>query len=180
MGANATSPLTLAFIKETKRTKEVRADYAAVSGWSWAVLLLPLSQANSRGWGIKLLGLLARNSGADPVGAVGWPGPPSGQPARAEAYGVWQGGGHGWSSIVSSSRQYPALSAQTPVASGFGFGKSMFVVSLARHPGLSYVSPLPPRLIMRMPTAKGTMLLRCSSASPASAWPHGSFWLVML
>ena len=53
--------LTLVFIKETNRTKGVRVDYVGCVGLvAWTVLLLlPLSQANSWGWGsAKLLGLL--------------------------------------------------------------------------------------------------------------------------
>ena len=183
--------LTLAFIKETKRTKEVRADYAGCVGLvTWAVLLLlPLSQANSWGWGsIKLLGLLLPGI-AVLILWVLWelrcPSPLVNLRVL-KRMGVWQGG-VAWL-VIAIGLVIPATSMpyllQTPVASGFGFGKSMFVVSLALTvpaSAMCVASAVAP-LIMRTLTAKGTMLLGVifSLTGFGLAFAHGSFWLVML
>lgn len=183
--------LTLAFIKETKRTKEVRADYAGCVGLvTWAVLLLlPLSQANSWGWGsIKLLGLLLPGI-AVLILWVLWelrcPSPLVNLRVL-KRMGVWQGG-VAWL-VIAIGLVIPATSMpyllQTPVASGFGFGKSMFVVSLALGIPASAmcVASAAAPLIMRMLTAKGTMLLGVlfGLTGFGLAFAHGSFWLVML
>jgi MFS family permease len=183
--------LTLAFIKETKRTREVRADYAGCVGLvTWAVLLLlPLSQANSWGWGsIKLLGLLLPGI-AVLILWVLWElrcSSPLIDLRVLKRMGVWQGG-MAWL-VIAIGLVVPATSMpyllQTPVASGFGFGKSMFVVSLALTApaaAMCVVSAVAP-LIMRTLTAKGTMLLGVlfGLTGFGLAFVHGSFWLVML
>ena len=183
--------LTLAFIKETRRIKEARADYVGCVGLvTWAVLLLlPLSQANSWGWGsIKLLGLLLPGI-AVLILWVLWelrcPSPLVNLRVL-KRMGVWQGG-VAWL-VIAIGLVIPATSMpyllQTPVASGFGFGKSMFVVSLALGIPASAmcVASAAAPLIMRMLTAKGTMLLGVlfGLTGFGLAFAHGSFWLVML
>lgn len=183
--------LTLAFIKETRRIKKARADYVGCVGLvTWAVLLLlPLSQANSWGWGsIKLLGLLLPGI-AVLILWVLWelrcPSPLVNLRVL-KRMGVWQGG-VAWL-VIAIGLVIPATSMpyllQTPVASGFGFGKSMFVVSLALGIPASAmcVASAAAPLIMRRLTAKGTMLLGVlfGLTGFGLAFAHGSFWLVML
>ena len=90
--------LTFAFIKETPRIKGLRVDYVGCIGLvAWTVLmLLPLSQANSWGWGsTKLLGLLL--PGVALLIALGRVG--VARPARSSicACSNGRGRGRGWS-----------------------------------------------------------------------------------
>ncbi|NLV71521.1 MAG: MFS transporter [Actinobacteria bacterium] len=183
--------LTLGYIKETKRTKGVRADYVGCVGLvAWAVLLLlPLSQANSWGWNSeKLLGLLLPGIAVLALW-VFWElrcSAPLINLRVLKRMGVWQGGVV-WLSIaiglVIPAAAMPYL-FQTPVASGFGFGKSLFEVSLALAVSaavMAFVSALATP-VMRTLTAKWTMLLGVSFglAGFGLAYAHGSMWLTLL
>jgi MFS family permease len=183
--------LTLAFIKETRRSKGVRIDYVGCVGLVvWAVLvLLPLSQANSWGWGSsKLLGLLLPGVAALVLWVL-WelrcPAPLI-DLRVLRRMGVWQGG-IVWLAIAIGllvpAAALPFL-IQTPVASGFGFGRSIFVVSLALSVpavvmGLASSAATP---VMRMLGAKRTMLVGMlfGLAGFGLAFAHGSLWLTFL
>lgn len=183
--------LTIAFIKETKRNKDVRVDYVGCAGLVvWAVLvLLPLSQANAWGWGSgRLLGLLLPGVAILALW-VYWE-------LRSRAplidlrvlrrTGVWQGGVV-WLAIAIGllvpAAALPFL-IQTPPASGFGFGRSIFVVSLALSVpavvmGLVSTAAAP---VMRRLGAKETMLVGMlfGLAAFGLAFAHGSLWLTFL
>ena len=183
--------LTVVFIKETKRFKGVRVDYAGCFGLViWSVLLLvPLSQANSWGWGsTRLLGMLLPGV----VVLVLWVlwevrrAAPLVNLRVLKQTGGWQGGVV-WM-VIALSLLVPAAAVpylfQTPVASGFGFGQSMWVVSLALAlPALvmSLVSPLASSVMRRL-GAKRTMLLGVvfSLFSFGLAFAHGSIWATLL
>lgn len=183
--------LTIVFIKETKRFKGVRVDYAGCAGLvAWSVLLLlPLSQANSWGWGsAKLLGMLVPGAVVLLLWIV-W------EVRRAaplvdlrvlKRTGVWQGGVV-WT-VIALSLLVPAAAVpylfQTPVSSGFGFGQSMWVVSLALAlPAvvMSVISPMAAPIMRRL-GAKPTMLLGVTFSlfSFGLAFAHGSIWATLL
>jgi len=183
--------LTLGYIRETKRIKGVLADYVGCVGLvAWAVLLLlPLSQANSWGWGsAKLLGLLLPGVAVLALW-VFWElrcSAPLINLRILKRMGVWQGGVV-WLSIaiglVIPAAAMPYL-FQTPVASGFGFGMSLFGVSLAfavSSAVMAFASALATP-IMRTLTAKWTMLLGVSFGLVGFglAYAHGSMWLTLL
>jgi MFS family permease len=183
--------LTLAFIKETKRSKGVRVDYLGCVGlvaWS-ALVLLPTSQANSWGWGSgKVLGLLLPGI-ASLVLWVLWE---LSRPAPLidlrvlRKMGVWQGG-IVWLAIVIgvivTAASMPFL-IQTPVASGFGFGGSMFTVSLSlavTAAVMAFASAGATPLMKRL-GAKQTMLVGMlfGLAGFGLAFAHGSLWLTLV
>jgi MFS family permease len=183
--------LTFSFIKETPRSKGVRVDYVGCLGLvAWTVLiLLPLSQANSWGWGsTKLLGLLLPGV-ALLILWILWElrvtGPLIDLRLLKRA-GAWQGVVI-WLTIalgfIIPASFLPYL-LQTPTSSGFGFGKSIFVVSLALGvPAvvMCFVSPTA-SLVMRRLGPKGTMLLGMlfSLGGFGMAFAHGSLWLIVL
>ena len=183
--------LTAAFIKETKRTKGVPVDYVGCVGLiAWTVLLLlPLSQANSWGWGsMRLLSLLLPGI-AVLILWVLWE-------LRGRAplidlrllnrMGVWQGGVV-WLAI-STGLLIPAATLpylfQTPSASGFGFGKSMFVVSLALAVPAAVMcfASTAAAPVMRRLGGKWTMLvgLTFGLCGFGLAFAHGSMWLTLV
>jgi len=183
--------LTVAFIKETKRSKGVRVDYVGCVGlvvWS-ALVLLPVSQANSWGWGSgKVLGLLLPGI-ATLILWVLWE---LHRPAPLidlrvlRRMGVWQGG-IVWLTIIIgiivTAVATPYL-IQTPVASGFGFGGSMFVVSLAlavTAAVMAFASAAATPLMRRL-GAKQTMLVGMlfGLAGFGLAFAHGSLWLTFM
>ncbi|NLE11269.1 MAG: MFS transporter [Actinobacteria bacterium] len=183
--------LTLLFIKETPRTKGVRIDYMGCIGLvAWTVLLLlPLSQANSWGWGsTKLLSILLPGVAVLILWVV-WE-------LRRKAplidlrilkkMGAWQGVII-WLAL-SLGLLIPATSMpylfQTPPSAGFGFGQSMFVVSLAlaAPAAVMCVTSSLATPIMRRLGAKGTMLLGMvfGLAGFGLAFAHGSMWLTIV
>ena len=183
--------LTVAFIKETKRSKSVRVDYVGCLGlvvWS-ALVLMPVSQANSWGWGSgKVLGLLLPGI-ATLILWVFWE---LHRPAPLidlrvlRRMGVWQGG-IVWLTIVTgvivTAVALPYL-IQTPVASGFGFGRSMFAVSLSLAVTavvMAFASAGATPLMRRL-GAKQTMLVGMlfGLAGFGLAFAHGSLWLTLL
>jgi MFS family permease len=183
--------LTVVFIKETKRSKGLRVDYVGCVGlvvWS-ALVLMPISQANSWGWGSgKVLGLLLPGAAA----LILWVFWELHSPAPLidlrvlKRMGVWQGGVV-WLAIVTSvivtAVAMPYL-IQTPVASGFGFGGSMFVVSLALAATaavMAFASAAATPLMRRL-GARQTMLVGMlfGLAGFGLAFAHGSFWLTLL
>jgi MFS family permease len=183
--------LTLAFIKETKRAKGVRVDFVGCIGLvAWTTLvLLPVSQANSWGWGSsRVLGMLLPGV-AVLILWVLW------EFRRRQPLidlrvlrrpGVWQGGVV-WLAVIMGvivpAAAIPFL-IQMPVASGFGFGGSMFVVSLALAATaavMAVVSALATPL-MRALGAKQTMLVGVGVglAGFGLAFAHGSLGLTLL
>jgi MFS family permease len=183
--------LTFAFIKETRPGKGVRVDYLGCIGLvAWTVLiLLPLSQANSWGWGsTRLLSLLLPGV-ALLILWVAWE-------LRAAAplidlrllkrTGAWQGA-LVWLTIalgfIIPASFLPYL-LQTPASSGFGFGTNMFVVSLTLATSAVAMSVFSPTAagVMRRLGPKGTMLLGILFSLNAfgMAFAHGSLWLVIL
>jgi MFS family permease len=183
--------LTFVFIKETKRTKGVSVDYVGCVGLvAWTVLLLlPLSQANSWGWGsTRLLGLLLPGV----VVLVLWVlwelrrRAPLIDLRVLRRMGAWQGGVV-WLAI-SIGLLVPAAAIpylfQTPVASGFGFGRSMFVVSLALAVPATVMcfASTAATPVMRRLGAKWTMLLGMmfGLSGFGLAFAHGSIWLTLL
>ena len=183
--------LTVGFIKETKRRKDVRIDYAGCAGLvGWTVLLLlPLSQANSWGWGsAKLLGLLLPGALVLVLWVV-WElrtREPLVDLRLLSRPGVWQGG-IVWLALAIGLL-IPAVTLpylfQTPVASGFGFGRSMFVVALALGtPGIvmCFLSPVAAPIMRRLGPRR-TMLLGALFGLNAfgMAFAHGSLWLTFL
>jgi MFS family permease len=183
--------LTVAFIKETRRTKGVRVDYVGCVGLVvWSVLvLLPVSQANSWGWGsARVLGLLLSGVAALLLWVL-WE---LSRPAPLidlrvlRRMGAWQGGVVWLATIIGLL--IPAIAVpyliQTPVASGFGFGRSIFVVSLvlavpAAVMSLASTAATP---LMRRMGAKQTMLVGTlfGLAGFGLAFAHGSLWLTLL
>lgn len=183
--------LTMVCIKETPRSRGERVDFVGCVGMVvWAVLiLLPVSQANSWGWGSgRVLGLLLPGA----VVLLLW--------VRWELRrraplidlrvlrkpGVWQGAVV-WLSIILAVI-VPAVALpyliQTPSASGFGFGRSMFVVSLAlalTAAVMAVVSALATP-IMRGLGARRTMLVGTvfGLAGFGLAFAHGSLWLTLV
>jgi len=183
--------LTVMFIKETKRMRGVPIDFVGCIGlvvWS-VLLLLPLSQANSWGWGsVKVLGLLLPGAMVLALWLV-WevrrPAPLVNLRVLKRT-GVWQGGVV-WM-VIALCLLVPAAAVpylfQTPVSSGFGFGQSMWVVSLALAvPAMvmSLDAPLA-TAVMRRLGAKRTMLLgaACSLFGFGLAFAHGSIWATLL
>jgi len=159
--------LILSFVRETKRMKGVPIDFVGVVGLlAWSVLILvPLSQANSWGWGSsKVLELLIPGL----VVLVLWVlwelrrAAPLLDLRILTRMGVWQGALL-WVAIAFAlyvtSTFIPYL-FQTPHAlGGYGFGKDIFIVSLALSmPGLLMLllSPLA-ATFMRAIGSKGTM-----------------------
>lgn len=181
--------LIVLFVKETKRIRGVPIDYLGAAGllaWT-ALILVPLSQAGSWGWGsAKALELLVPGV----ILAVSWVVWELRRPAPLldlrilARMGVWPGALL-WFSIAmglySSSTFIPYL-LQTPHAfGGYGFGKDLFVVSLALSlPGLMIVlmSPLTP-WFMRVIGRKGTMLFGAALglAGFGVAAAHQSIWV---
>lgn len=183
--------LTVTFIKETKRSEGVRVDYVGCIGlvaWS-ALVLLPVSQANSWGWSSgKVLALLLPGIAAL-ILWVFW------ELRRASPLidlrllrrpGVWQGG-FVWLAIIIAvivpAAAVPYL-IQTPVASGFGFGRSMFTVSLALAvtAGVMAVVSAAVTPFMQRLGARRTMLLGMvfGLAGFGLAFAHGSLQLTLL
>ena len=181
--------LILAFVKETKRMKGVPIDFVGVVGLlAWAVLiLLPLSQANSWGWGSsKVLELLIPGL----VVLVLWVlwelrrSAPLLDLRILARMGVWQGALLWFAISIAlyvTSTFIPYL-FQTPHAlGGYGFGKDIFIVSLALSmPGLLMLllSPLA-ATFMRAIGSKGTMLLGAlfGLGGFGMAAAHGSVWM---
>jgi MFS family permease len=183
--------LVVSFVRETPRAREVRVDYLGCIGlvlWS-ALVLLPISQANSWGWGsTRVLGLLLPGV-ALLILWVLWE-------VRNRAplidlrvlrlSGVWQGGVV-WLALIIGVI-VPAVAVpfliQTPPASGFGFGGSTFVASLALGATAAVmvvVSPFAAPL-MRNVGARQTMLLGLvfGLSGFGLAFAHGSLWLVFM
>ncbi len=183
--------LTSIFVRETRSRERVPIDYVGCVGlvlWS-VLLLLPLSQANSWGWGsAKVLGLLLPGIAAVLLW-IWWE-------LRTRAplidlrvlkrAGVWQGAVV-WPVITGSmcipAAAYPYL-LQTPVSSGFGFGRSLFIVSLALAVPAIMMTLLSGTAtpIMRLVGPKRTMLLGLTMglAGFGMAFAHGSIWLNLL
>jgi hypothetical protein len=166
-------------------------DYVGCVGLvAWTVLLLlPLSQANSWGWGsTRLLGLLLPGV----VVLVLWVlwelrrRAPLIDLRVLRRMGAWQGGVV-WLAI-SIGLLVPAAAIpylfQTPVASGFGFGRSMFVVSLALAVPATVMcfASTAATPVMRRLGAKWTMLLGMmfGLSGFGLAFAHGSIWLTLL
>ena len=181
--------LILSFVKETKRMKGVPIDFVGVVGLlAWSVLILvPLSQANSWGWGSsKVLELLIPGL----VVLVLWVlwelrrSAPLLDLRILARMGVWQGALLWFAISIAlyvSSTFIPYL-FQTPHAlGGYGFGKDIFIVSLALSmPGLLMLllSPLA-ATFMRAIGSKGTMLLGAlfGLGGFGMAAAHGSVWM---
>ena len=183
--------LILAFVKETKRMKGVPIDFVGVVGLlAWAVLiLLPLSQANSWGWGSsKVLELLIPGL----VVLVLWVlwelrrSAPLLDLRILVRMGVWQGALLYFAAGIAlymTSTSIPYL-FQTPPALG-GFGKDIFIVSLALSmPGLLMLLLSPTAAtFMRAMGGKGTMLLGvvfCLLGGFGMAAAHGSVWMLFV
>ena len=183
--------LIVSLVKETWRARGVRVDYVGCLGlvlWS-ALVLLPVSQANSWGWGsAEVLGLLLPGVALlvlwvfweircrEPLIDLRVLGRP----------GVWQGGVV-WLTLIMGvivpAAAMPFL-IQTPTASGFGFGGNMFVVSLALGATAAVmvvVSPFAAPL-MRKVGARRTMLigLLTGLSGFGLAFAHGSLWLTFV
>ena len=185
--------LILAFVKETKRMKGVPIDFVGVVGLlAWAVLiLLPLSQANSWGWGSsKVLELLIPGL----VVLVLWVlwelrrSAPLLDLRILVRMGVWQGALLYFAAGIAlymTSTSIPFL-FQTPHAlGGYGFGKDIFMVSLALSmPGLLMLLLSPTAAtFMRAMGGKGTMLLGvvfCLLGGFGMAAAHGSVWMLFV
>jgi len=181
--------LILSFVKETKRMKGVPIDFVGVVGLlAWSVLILvPLSQANSWGWGSsKVLELLIPGL----VVLVLWVlwelrrSAPLLDLRILARMGVWQGALLWFAISIAlyvTSTFIPYL-FQTPHAlGGYGFGKDIFIVSLALSmPGLLMLllSPLA-ATFMRAIGSKGTMLLGAlfGLGGFGMAAAHGSVWM---
>ena len=192
VGASAVDLLlSLLFLKETPRTQGVRLDYAGcigLIGWS-VLLLLPLSQANSWGWGSgKVLGQLIAGA-ALVVVWVFWE-------LRCRAplidlrvlrpRGAWQGAVT-WLFISMAVCVPPTIVpylVETPVASGFGFGRSLFAVCMVLMT-TSLVMAFFPLGVTRLLGALGskwTMFLGLllGLGGFGLAFAHGSLWLVVM
>jgi MFS family permease len=183
--------LAFAFVKETRRITGVRVDYVGCVGLvAWTVLiLLPLSQANSWGWGsTKLLGLLLPGVALLMLWVL-WElrtAAPLIDLRLLKRTGAWQGG-LVWLTIalgfIIPASFLPYL-LQTPTSSGFGFGKSLFVVSLTLATSAVVMCVVSPSAaaVMRRLGPKGTMLLGMlfSLNGFGMAFAHGSLWLVVL
>ena len=181
--------LILSLVKETKRMKGVPIDFVGVVGLlAWSVLILvPLSQANSWGWGSsKVLELLIPGL----VVLVLWVlwelrrSAPLLDLRILARMGVWQGALLWFAISIAlyvTSTFIPYL-FQTPHAlGGYGFGKDIFIVSLALSmPGLLMLllSPLA-ATFMRAIGSKGTMLLGAlfGLGGFGMAAAHGSVWM---
>ena len=187
--------LTFAFIKETKRSKDVPLDYVGCVGLVvWTVMLLvPLTQANSWGWGsARLLGLLLPGVALLMVW-VWWElriAKPLIDLRLLKRMGAWQGAVV-WL-VIAMGLIIPAASMpyllQTPTSSGFGFGRSMFIVSVALATPAIVMSFISPAVapIMRRLGAKPTLLLGVvfSLTGFGLAFAHGSlgltlFWMAL-
>ena len=181
--------LIFSLVKETKRMKGVPIDFVGVVGLlAWSVLILvPLSQANSWGWGSsKVLELLIPGL----VVLVLWVlwelrrSAPLLDLRILARMGVWQGALLWFAISIAlyvTSTFIPYL-FQTPHAlGGYGFGKDIFIVSLALSmPGLLMLllSPLA-ATFMRAIGSKGTMLLGAlfGLGGFGMAAAHGSVWM---
>ncbi len=180
--------LTLVCIKETERTKGVSIDYLGCIGLvAWAVLLLvPLSQANSWGWGSAKVVALLLSGGSLLVLWVLW------ELHRSEPLidlrvlkrmGVWQGA-VAWLvtnvALYVTSTTVPYL-FQTPTASGFGFGRGILVVSAALAAPAVVIMLLSATTtpLMRRLGAKGTILVGMvfGLGGFGMAFAHGSVWI---
>jgi MFS family permease len=183
--------LTLLFIKETKRSSGVRVDYVGCAGLVvWSVLvLLPVSQANSWGWGSgKVLGMLLPGVAALALW-VTWElrvAAPLIDLRVLRRMGVWQGAVV-WLAVVIgiivTAAAIPFL-IQIPAGSGYGFGGSMFVVSLALAATaavMASVSAVATQLMRRL-GARQTMLLGVmfGLGGFGLAFAHGSLWLTLV
>lgn len=181
--------LLITSVKETKRMKGVPIDFVGVVGLlAWSVLILvPLSQANSWGWGSsKVLELLLPGI-AVLVLWVLWelrrPAPLLDLRILAHT-GVWQGALLWFAIAIAlymSSTFVPYL-FQTPHAlGGYGFGKDIFIVSIALSmPGLlMLLLSSSTTSIMHSLGAKWTMLLGAlfGLGGFGMALAHGSVWV---
>ncbi len=182
--------LTFILIKETKRTR-VPIDFLGCIGLVvWALLLLvPLSQANSWGWGSgKVLGMLL--PGLAVVGLWVWwelrrPAPLI-DLRVLKRMGVWQGAVIWF--VLSLTVCVPATTMpylfQTTTASGFGFGQSIFVVSLALAITAVTMVVLSATAapLMRRYGARRTMLLGAmfGLSGFGLAFAHGSIWITLV
>ncbi len=182
---------TVAFIKETPRSRGGRVDYLGCAGMVvWAVLiLLPVSQANSWGWGSRrVLGMLLPGVAV----LLLWVFWELRRPAPLidlrvlRRNGVWQGAVV-WLCIILAV-VVPAVAIpyliQTPTASGFGFGRTMFAVglTLALTAGVMAAVSALATPIMRRLGARRTMLVGTlfGLAGFGLAFAHGSLWLVLV
>ena len=181
--------LILSLVKETKRMKGVPIDFVGVVGLlAWSVLILvPLSQANSWGWGSsKVLELLIPGL----VVLVLWVlwelrrSAPLLDLRILARMGVWQGALLWFAISIAlyvTSTFIPYLFQTPPALGGYGFGKDIFIVSLALSmPGLLMLllSPLA-ATFMRAIGSKGTMLLGAlfGLGGFGMAAAHGSVWM---
>ena len=183
--------LTAMLIRETKRIRDVPIDFLGCIGLvAWALLLLvPLSQANSWGWGSsKVLGMLL--PGLAVAGLWVWwelrrPAPLI-DLRVLKRMGVWQGAVIWF--VLSLTVCVPATTMpylfQTTTASGFGFGQSIFVVSLALAITAVTMVVLSAAAapLMRRFGARGTMLLGAmfGLSGFGLAFAHGSIWITLL
>lgn len=183
--------LTFTLIKETKRVRGVPIDYPGCIGFvAWAILILvPLSQANSWGWGsTKVLGLLLPGLAV----LVLWVLWELRSPAPLidlrllRRTGVWQGFVV-WVSISMAlyvtSTAIPYL-LQTPEISGFGLGEDIFVVSLvlAVPAVVMMVFSATTPALMRRYGVRATLLLGTffGLAGFGLAFAHASVWVVVV
>jgi MFS family permease len=176
-------------VKETKRIKGVPIDYVGVIGLLvWSVLILiPLSQANSWGWGSsKVLELLLPGIVVLILWVV-WElriSTPLLDLRILAHMGVWQGALLWFAIAIAlymSSTFVPYL-FQTPHAlGGYGFGKDIFMVSLVLSmPGLlMLLLSSSTAKVMHSLNAKGTMLLGSlfGLGGFGMALAHGSVWV---
>jgi len=182
--------MTVFFIKETPRSK-TKVDFVGCLGLvAWAVLiLLPVSQANSWGWGSSKV-LIPLFSGV--VILILWAvwllvcKFPLLDLRLMRRPGVWQGAVV-WFTVISfvavPATAMPYL-IQAPVETGFGLGKNMLWVCAAlalTALAMSGVSLLTPLFMGRL-GGKYTMLLGMlfGLSGFGLAFIHGSIWLVFL
>jgi MFS family permease len=183
--------LALAFLRETPRSRGVAIDFVGCVGFiAWAVLLLvPLSQGNSWGWGSgRVVGLFLPGVAVLTLWVL-WelrrPNPLL-DLRLLRRMGVWQGFVVWVVAMIGlyvTSTTVPYL-LQTPVASGFGFGKSIFAVSVALAvpaAAIMIFSPATTGLMGRY-GARGTLLLGMlfGLAGFGLAFMHGSLWLILI
>jgi MFS family permease len=183
--------LVIRTMKETKRIRGARLDAAGCVGLvAWSVLvLLPVSQANSWGWGsLRVLGLLLPGAAAFILWVL-WElrcGAPLIDLRVLRRPGVWQGA-IVWLALIMGvivpAASVPVL-IQTPISTGFGFGGTMFTVSLAlaaTAAAMAVASALATRA-MQLAGPRRTMLvgMLIGLAGFGLALAHGSLWLVFV
>lgn len=181
--------LTLTVVKETKRVRGARVDFVGAVGLlAWAVLIpLPLSQANTWGWGsARVCGLLVSGVVLLALWTI-WElhnEAPLLDLRLLALAGVWQGAAAWFTigtafSVASISIPYLFETPSPPV--GWGLGESALITSIALAvPGTVMValSPTTPFLLRHL-GSKRTIVLGAvfGLGEFGMALAHGSVWI---